>query len=82
MTVTADYEKILQDNLKEDLDWLEKEFELLFKEKKKFTREDITLGNQILDNVIDGIKTNNSEELLNLLAITLNRIEQSYPDFF
>ena len=36
----------------------------------------------ILHNVIDHIKTNKSEELLNLLAITLIKIEHSYPDFF
>jgi hypothetical protein len=76
------FEKILQDNLKEDLDWLEREFELLFKEKRSYTKEEITLGNQIIDNIIDNIKTNDSEELLNLLAIVLNRMEKSYPAFF
>ncbi|MEE9377611.1 MAG: hypothetical protein V3V33_06205 [Candidatus Lokiarchaeia archaeon] len=84
MTVSPqDYEGVLQDSLKSELEWLEKEFEYLFKSKKgKYSQEDISLGNQILDNVINGIKTNNSEELLNLLAITLNKIESTYPEFF
>jgi len=84
MTVSPqDYERILQDNLKSELEWLEEEFEYLFKGKKeKYSQEDISLGNQILDNVIDDIKTNDNEDLLNLLAITLNKIEQSYPEFF
>ncbi len=85
MTVSGEqtnYEEILVSSLREDLEWLEREFELLFKYKKDKTKRDISLGNQILDNVIDNIKTNNSEELLNLLAITLNKIEQSYPEFF
>lgn len=78
-----DYEKIIEDNLKEELEWLEEEFEHLFRDKKeKHSQEDITIANQILDQIIDDIKTNNSEQLLNLLAITLNKIESTYPDFF
>ena len=82
MNVNEDYENILQESLRDELEWIEREFELLFKNKKEKSKDDISLGNQILDNVIDNIKTNNNEELLNLLAITLNRIEQSYPDLF
>jgi len=82
MTVSGEYEKVLEDTLKEDLEWLEREFELLFRYKKIKTKEDLTIGNRILDNVIDSIKSNNNEEVLNLLAITLNKIEQSYPEFF
>ena len=84
MTISPhqDFERILQDNLKAELEWLEEEFEMFFKNKKEVSKEDISLGNQILDNIIDGIKTNNSEELLNLLAITLNKIESTYPEFF
>ncbi len=84
MTVSPqDYERILQDNLKSELEWLEEEFEYLFKGKKeKYSQEDISLCNQILDNVIDAIKTNDNEDLLNLLAITLNKIEHDFPEFF
>lgn len=84
MTVSPQYyERILQDNLKSELEWLEEEFEYLFKGKKeKYSQEDISLGNQILDNVIDAIKTNDNEDLLNLLAITLNKIEHDFPEFF
>ena len=85
MTVSPNsqnYERILQDNLKSELEWLEEEFELLFKNKKELSKEEKLVGNKILDNVIDGIKLSNDEELLNLLAITLNKIETSYPEFF
>ncbi len=83
MNVSGDYEKLLEDNLKEELDWLEQEFSILFKFKKdKYTKEDFNLGSMILDNVIDNIKTNNNEELLNLLDITLNKIEHTFPEFF
>lgn len=83
MNVSGDYEKILEDNLKSELDWLEQEFEYIFKPKKnKYTKQDLNMGSIILDNVIENIKTNNSEELLNLLAITLNKIEHMFPEFF
>ena len=82
MNVNEDYEKVLEDSLKDELEWLEEEFKLIFQNKKTKTKEEIALGTQILDQVIENIKTGNSEELLNLLAITLNRIEASYPEFF
>ena len=83
MNVSGDYEKLLEDNLKDELNWLEEEFNFLFKSKRdKFSKHEITLGSKILDNVIDNIKHNKSEELLNLLAITLTKIEHTYPDFF
>lgn len=77
-----DYEKILEDTLKDDLKWLEREFTLLFQYKSVKTKEDIILGNQILDQFVNHIKNNDNKEVLNLLAITLNRIEQAYPEFF
>lgn len=84
MTISGqDYDRILQDNLKDELEWLLDEFEALFKSKKdKYSQEDIKIGHKILDQIIDGIKANTSEELLNLIAITLNKIESTYPEFF
>ena len=83
ININCDYEGLLEDNLKEELTWLEEEFNFLFKSKRnKYTKYELSLGSKILDNVIDIINKNNSEELLNLLAITLNKIEHSYPSFF
>lgn len=83
MNTSGNYEKLLEDNLKEELTWLEEEFNFLFKSKKdKYTKNDYKTGSMILDNVIDNIRTNNSEELLNLLAITLNSLEHKFPEFF
>ena len=85
MTVSGEqtnYEEILFSSLRDDLEWLEREFSLIFKYKNPKTQEDIKMANRILDQVIDNIKNTNSEEALNLLAITLNRIEESYPEFF
>ncbi|MFW9866855.1 MAG: hypothetical protein ACFFEN_12240 [Candidatus Thorarchaeota archaeon] len=85
MNVTGDFDKILEDNLKSELEWLENEFEFLFKHKRInhcYTKQDICIGNKILDNVINLIKANENEEILNLLAATLNRIERTFPEFF
>jgi len=82
VNVNEDYEKLMEDSLKDELEWLEEEFKLIFQNKKIKTKEDIAIGNQILDQVIDNIKTGNNENLLNLLAITLNKIESAYPEFF
>ena len=83
MNITGDYEKLLENDLREELTWLEEELKILFNSKKdKCTKHDVSLGSKILDNVIENIKNNRSEALLNLLAITLNRIEQTYPFLF
>ncbi|KKM84880.1 hypothetical protein LCGC14_1294660 [marine sediment metagenome] len=82
MKVSGDYDRILVDNFKEELEWLEDEFDLLFKHKKNYSKDDIALGNLIIEKVIDNISSNDSEELINLLTITLNRIEQTYSEFF
>lgn len=85
MNLSADYEKLLEDNLKNDLEWLQEEMNMLFKQKMLkhcYSKDDISLGNQILDNVIDNIKANNNEQVLNLLAITLNSLEKQFPEFF
>jgi len=61
---------------------VEDEFKLLFKDKENYSKDDILLGNSILDKMLDNIKSQDNEDVLNMLAITLNRIEQTYPDFF
>ena len=82
MTVSGDYEKILEDNFKDELEWLEEELSIFFKDKKSYSKNDIIIGNYVIDNVIDNIRSNDNEEVLNLLAITLNKIEQTYPRLF
>lgn len=85
MNLAGDYEKILEDNIRDELEWLEQEFSFLFKHKQLkqcYTKDDISIGNKILDNVIGNIKENDSQQLLNLLAITLNKLERTYPEFF
>ncbi len=83
MSVSRNYNRILEDTIKEELIWLEQEFNYLFRNKKEgFTENDIKMGNQILNNVIDNINISNNKDLLNFLTLTLDKIEQTYPQFF
>ncbi|MFX1314311.1 MAG: hypothetical protein ACFE9T_00475 [Promethearchaeota archaeon] len=83
MNVYGDYNRILEDKIKEELIWLEQEFNYLFKNKKaEITKNDIKTGNQILNNIIANININNNKDLLNLLTLTLDKIEEIYPEFF
>ena len=82
MNVNEDYNRILENNIKSELEWLEEELNYLFDGKKTLSDKDILMGNQILNNVIDSIDINNSKELLNLLTLTLDKIEQTFPEFF
>ncbi|MCK4688650.1 MAG: hypothetical protein KAT66_11005 [Candidatus Lokiarchaeota archaeon] len=83
MSVNENYNRILEDTIKEELIWLEQEFNYLFRNKKEgFTENDIKMGNQILNNVIDNININHNENLLHFLTLTLDKIEQTYPQFF
>lgn len=83
MSVNENYNRILEDTIKEELIWLEQEFNYLFRNKKEgFTENDIKMGNQILNNVIDNININHNENLLHFLTLTLDKIKQTYPQFF
>lgn len=85
MSVSGNYNRILEDTIKEELLWLEQEFDYLFKTKKeglRITENDIKIGNKILNNFIDNININHNKNLLNLLTLTLDKIEQTYPQFF
>ena len=83
MSVSGNYNRILENTIKEELIWLEQEFNYLFRNKKEgFTENDIKMGNQILNNVIDNIDISNNKDLLNILTLTLDKIEQTYPQFF
>ncbi|MFX0043299.1 MAG: hypothetical protein ACFE8L_10330 [Candidatus Hodarchaeota archaeon] len=83
MSVSGNYNRILVDTIKEELIWLEQEFNYLFRNKKEgYTENDIKMGNQILNNIIDNINISDNKDLLNFLTLTLDKIEQTYPQFF
>ena len=81
MNLSADYEKLLSDVKREELVWIEEEFECLFSNKKgKFTDADKETANHILDNLTENINMLKNDDLIQILAKMLNKIEKKYPD--
>ena len=54
MKVSVKYYEILEENLREELEWLKEEFNILFKSKmEKYTNKDKRIANDILDYIIE-----------------------------
>ena len=81
MNVSANYDKILEDCKKEDLAWIEEEFDLLFK-NKKCSPEDKKIVEKIIDNLMTDVNILQNEYLLVALSKTIQGIEQKYPQLF
>jgi hypothetical protein len=74
---------LLEINFKRELNWFEKEFEILFGNKLNgYTLEDRALANKVLDLLSEVINYYPAEELLFYLVSSLNRIKQKYPELF
>lgn len=76
------YKSILQKNFQEELHWYEEEFKIMFKNKHEgYTKQEIEIGIQILNNFTEIINTYHHEDFYQLVEI-LNNLECKYPSFF
>ena len=82
MNQRFDYDSILKESLKDDLFWFEEEFDLIFKNKKKFSNQDLNLANLFLKKLIKILSVCQNEQLLDSLASTIINIKRKYPEFF
>ena len=83
MNIIANYEKIIEECKKEDIAWIEEEFDLLFKEKKgKCSEQDKKMVAKMIDNLMTDINILENEYLLVAVSKTLQCIEAKYPEFF
>ena len=83
MNLTGNYDEILEKKLKEDLDWLREEFDLLFRSKKEgYSKQDKKIASEILEKVIENTNIYNNPDLVSVLSLTLQNIEKSYPQLF
>ena len=83
MNLSADNERLLEVEKKEELEWFEKEFDMLFKAKNgKFSKIDKKMANQILDNLTENINLLKNDQLRQILADVLESIEKKYPNLF
>ena len=77
------YRGVLQKNFQEELHWYEEEFDIMFKNKHEgFTKQDLEIGNQILNHLTEIINIYHHENFLQQLIGILNDLERKYPSFF
>ena len=80
MKYISDYYNVLEEDLKDDLDWLKKEFEILFNSKRnRFTKQDKSLADRIIKNMLIKRNIYDKEGLLYLLIYALQNLEKMYP---
>ena len=77
------YNGVLQKNFQEELHWYEEEFDITFKNKQEgYTKQEIEIGNQILNHLTDTINIYHHETFLHQFVEILNDLERKYPSFF
>lgn len=81
MKVSVDYNEILEEDLKAELEWLEEEFEILFKLKEN-DEKDKKLANEILDYIFKIYFIYDNITWLHLLNKVSDNLEKTYPALF
>lgn len=81
MKVSVDYNEILEEDLKAELEWLEEEFEILFKLKEN-DEKDKKLANDILDYIFKIYFIYDNITWLHLLNKVSDNLEKTYPALF
>ena len=81
MKVNVNYNEILEEDLKEELEWLEEEFEILFKLREN-NKKDKKLANDILDYFFEIYFVYDNVTLLHLLNKISDDLEKTYPALF
>ncbi|MFX1324003.1 MAG: hypothetical protein ACFE8N_03535 [Promethearchaeota archaeon] len=81
MKVNVDYNEILEEDLKAELEWLEEEFEILFKLKEN-DEKDKKLANDILDYIFKIYFIYDNITWLHLLNKVSDNLEKTYPALF
>lgn len=81
MKVSVNYDEILEDDLKGELEWLEEEFEIMFKLREN-NKNDKKLANDILDYMFNIYYVYDNTTLLHLLNKVSDNLERTYPTLF
>lgn len=80
---SADYENTLNDAIIQKLNWIEEEFNFLFKSKRtKYSQKDRDLANSIIHNITESVNCAEDIRLKQLLVDTLKSIKNIYPELF
>jgi len=74
--------EIVDNEFLQNLRWFEDEFDIVFNKTNGYTEQDITLANQLLNELSKLIDQYRNEKYLYLLTYTLSNIEKKHPEFF
>jgi hypothetical protein len=77
------FDHLIKESVLNDLSWFQEEFDFLFKlNKKQFSKKELKIGTQIIENLTKVVNIDDEETLINSLALALSNIENRFPDFF
>ncbi|MFX1329345.1 MAG: hypothetical protein ACFE91_14545 [Promethearchaeota archaeon] len=83
MNVSNDYQELLEKSLKDELEWLKEEFNILFKSKMEiYNQNDMKLANRIIDYILENTYVYDNIILHNLFMEAIENIEKLYPSLF
>jgi len=83
LNLKFDDQNLIKKEFTQKLGWFEEEFDMIFKNKThNYTKNDLSLANEILDKLSETINEYRNEKLLFDLVSTLNNIEKKHPEFF
>ncbi|MBN1803104.1 MAG: hypothetical protein JW891_16455 [Candidatus Lokiarchaeota archaeon] len=83
MNLSADYDKILEESLKNELKWHVDELDELYGQKRdKLSKEDIISASQIISTMTQSFDYDHNENVVPVLLKTIEDIRTKYPRFF
>ena len=82
MNLSADYDKILQETVLQDLEWHEKELDELYGDRNTdLSIKEIKIANQIVNRLTTSFNIRENENLISHLAEAIERIKEKFPEF-
>jgi len=83
MNISADFDKLIEDSLKHQIEWYVEEFnELYGTNGRNYSELDKSIAHHILNRLTESIDFKNNDKVLIFLAEAIETIRMSYPDFF
>ena len=84
MNISADFEKLLEDSIKHQIEWYVEEFNELYGNngREDHSKVDKSIANHILNTLTDSLEFKDSDNMLIYLAEAIETITMTYPYFF
>ncbi|MFX1237902.1 MAG: hypothetical protein ACFFAS_06315 [Promethearchaeota archaeon] len=83
MNLSADYDKILEESLRNELKWHVDELDELYGRKKDdLSKEDIMSANLIISTMTDYLNFDHNHNVISDLVKSIDDIRTKYPSFF